>query len=380
MPKDVYIIADNLISSLGYTTLENFQSLLENKSGIQPFTLHGEEENYLSLINRDKLASYYPFLKELSGFTWLEKYFITSVQAALANSPVDLKQSNTLLLLSTTKGNIDLLEKDITNKKSLLISTLAKKIEAYFQCKNKVQTISIACISGVAAINTATRFLQMDKYDHIVICGGDIINNFTLSGFKAFNAVADTPCKPFDKERIGVSLGEGIGTMVLSTKEQSTIKVLDGGICNDANHISAPSRTGDGVFRAVTNAFQKHNINKENIDFISAHGTATLYNDEMEAQAFARLGLSEVPLNSFKGFFGHTLGGAGIIESIMTVHSMLNNTLIASKGFISKGTEKPLNILLNNKKDKKVMLALKTASGFGGCNAAVLFQKIENNG
>ena len=164
--------------------------------------------------------------------------------------------------------------------------------------------------------------------------------------------------------------------MILSVEPQNSqgIAILGGAISNDANHISGPSRTGEGLQLAIKNAL-KENVATNTIDYISAHGTATVFNDEMEAKAFHALYLDKVPVNSFKGYWGHTLGAAGILESILAYKSLINNQLLHSQGFSENGVSVPLNIIQKTKK-ADLKTALKTSSGFGGCNAAVVFQKI----
>jgi 3-oxoacyl-[acyl-carrier-protein] synthase-1 len=111
------------------------------------------------------------------------------------------------------------------------------------------------------------------------------------------------------------------------------------------------------------------------IDYISAHGTATIFNDEMEAIAFDRLGLSETPLNSLKGYFGHTLGASGLLETIIGMHSLHQNTLFRSLGFETLGTSRALNVIKGTKQ-RELDIFLKTASGFGGSNTAAVFRKV----
>jgi 3-oxoacyl-[acyl-carrier-protein] synthase-1 len=212
------------------------------------------------------------------------------------------------------------------------------------------------------------------------VSGGDILTEFVISGFQSFKAISPNPCKPFDINRDGITLGEGCGTVVLTSnpalvKEKDKIKVLGGATSNDANHISGPSRTGDGLFYAIDSAMKEAAItNTENIGFVSAHGTATSFNDEMEAKALKLAGLIEVPVNSLKGFFGHTLGAAGIIESIISIHSLKNNTLIPTIGFKTLGVTENISVI-TQVIEKKMNTCLKTASGFGGCNAAILYSK-----
>ncbi|HEU4791481.1 MAG TPA: beta-ketoacyl synthase, partial [Flavobacterium sp.] len=148
----------------------------------------------------------------------------------------------------------------------------------------------------------------------------------------------------------------------------------DGSI-NDANHISGPSRTGEGLFRSIQSALAEAKINSNQIDYISAHGTATPFNDEMEAIALNRLGLENIPLNSLKGFYGHTLGASGLLETVIGIQSALENKLFVSLGFDTIGVSQPINVIEKNE-DKNIHFFLKTASGFGGCNTAVVFEKV----
>ena len=130
-------------------------------------------------------------------------------------------------------------------------------------------------------------------------------------------------------------MGEGAATMILSSDEKykTSIKVISGAVSNDANHISGPSRTGNELQHCISTAMNEAQLSPGNIDFISAHGTATIYNDEMEARAIASSKLENVPVNSLKGFYGHTLGAAGLIESIISVESLKQNIILPTKGF-----------------------------------------------
>lgn len=143
---------------------------------------------------------------------------------------------------------------------------------------------------------------------------------------------------------------------------------------NDANHISGPSRDGEGLHRAIEKLLKITSINRQEIDYISAHGTATAYNDEMEAIAFGRSELQRVPVNSFKAYYGHSLGNSALVESILTRHSLVHSELYESLNFSEKGTSVELNVI-RNYQQADLKLALKTASGFGGCNLALMLKK-----
>jgi 3-oxoacyl-[acyl-carrier-protein] synthase-1 len=241
-----------------------------------------------------------------------------------------------------------------------------------FRAVNAPLIISNACISGVMAVNTAADYLLAGKYQHIVIIGIDVLSDFVINGFQSLFALSDEPCRPFDKDRKGISLGEACGVIVLSRQKSLLAARYCGGACsNDANHISGPSRTGEGLFRAIHKTLKRAEINVGAVQFINAHGTGTLYNDEMESIAFNRLAMNHLPVNSLKGYFGHTLGAAGIIEIIACLLSMEHQILFPSLGFKNQGTSVPLNILEATCMTE-INVVLKTASGFGGGNAALV--------
>jgi 3-oxoacyl-[acyl-carrier-protein] synthase-1 len=203
-----------------------------------------------------------------------------------------------------------------------------------------------------------------------------VISKFVLSGFQSFQAISPLPCKPFDAARDGINLGEGAGTMILTSNKEhdSGIKVMGGSVSNDANHISGPSRTGEELNLAISKAMKAAMLKAGDIHLISAHGTATVYNDEMEAKAITLAGMRSAPVNSLKGYYGHTLGAAGLIESIISIQSLKENLVIPTRGFENMGVTQPVNIC-SSLYSASLQNCLKTASGFGGCNAAMIFSK-----
>jgi 3-oxoacyl-[acyl-carrier-protein] synthase-1 len=249
-------------------------------------------------------------------------------------------------------------------------------VAEHFGFTNKPVVVSNACISGLLAILTGMRLIRSGQYENAVVAGADVISKFVLSGFQSFQAISATLCKPFDAARDGINLGEGAGTVILtSNKEHSSgIKVKGGSVSNDANHISGPSRTGEELYLAVARAMEDANLSAKEINFISAHGTATIYNDEMEAKAITLAGMQSAPLNSLKGYYGHTLGAAGIIESIISMQSLKEDVIIPTMGFKNMGVTQPVNVCASLYRST-LQHCLKTASGFGGCNAAMIFSK-----
>lgn len=375
---DVFIASDNILSPIGLTTAENFVQLTKNISGVKMHnnTSLSDQPFYASLFKND-----YPFIKDNSNiaYTRFEQMLIASISNALENSGTDPTDKSTVLIISSTKGNISLLEThtfDPALKKRIAMYTSAKLVAEHFGFVNQPLVVSSACISGVLGIVTGKRLIQSGQYVNAVIAGADVISKFILSGFQAFQAISPEPCKPFDSERKGINLGEGAGTVILSShkKYAKGIKVMGGAVNNDANHISAPSRTGEELGHVIKTALYDSDFSAKDIHLISAHGTATLYNDEMEAKAITAASLQSVPVNSLKGYYGHTLGAAGLIESIISIQSLKENLVLPTMGFEQMGLEAPLNIS-NSLLYAPLKNCLKTASGFGGCNAAVVFSK-----
>ncbi len=377
--RETFIVADHIISPLGDTTGENFFAIKNGLSGIKKhrnITI-SDRPFYASLLDQEKNL----LPEELNGFTKFEEMLVATINNLSVQTSIDFKNEKLLLILSSTKGNIQLLETgnyDSDLEKKIALPTSAKKIAAYFEMAHTPIVISNACISGIAAILTGKRLLESGKYDSIIVAGADVVSKFILSGFDSFQAVSNKPCKPFDENRNGITLGEAAASVLLSIvpEDGTNIKVMGGAISNDANHISAPSRTGEELHMAIQKALNESGISSDDIDFISAHGTATIYNDEMESKALHLSGLEHTPVNSLKGFFGHTLGSAGLVESIISIRSMKENTMIPTAGFEKSGADTMLNVC-RQVNYLPLKNCLKIASGFGGCNAAVVFSKIK---
>ena len=354
----MFIGAENIISPLGNSAKETFErmkngeSSIKNKNGILLSSFSSSQNELLPLM-------------------------IDSISDSLSfvNQTI-LLESKTLLIVSTTKGEINSINSDI-NKTHL--SYLSEKIKNFFSCIDKGIVVSTACVSGLQALIVANDMINHNYYDNVIICGGDLASQFVIEGFTSFYALSDAPCRPFDKDRKGLNIGEAVSTIIMSNDrnlyKETPLKFLGGCSINDANHISAPDREAEGLIKSINNTLEIGNVMSNDIDFINAHGTATVYNDEMEAKAFSKLNFDNIPVNSLKGYFGHTLGAAGVIETAISLQSMRNNLLLKCKGFENQGFDSKLDILTENR-EIQVSTILKTSSGFGGFNASVIIQKI----
>ncbi len=373
----IEILSDNIVSPLGFTSEENYQNVKSGKSGIRTyddiFDLHRQVS--CSRMDSEMLDNEFSTLGyDPKDFTRLEKSALLSSCRAIEASGIDTKSDRVAFYLSTTKGNVELLDKNLYDDERLYLWNTADKIANFYQNPNKATVVSNACISGICAIIAAKRAIESGRIDTAVVTGADVLSRFVVSGFGCLKALSADPCKPFDKDRKGLNLGEAAATVVLrkAVEGSGNLKVIRGSIRNDANHISGPSRTAEGAFNALNDILQDFDTTQ--IGFVSTHGTATAFNDEMESIAIDRMGLNDKPVNAFKGYYGHTLGAAGVLEAVIAKHSIMDNTVIRTIGFENLGTSKTINPTRENLSTDKQYF-VKLISGFGGSNAAALFKK-----
>ena len=331
----VYCIGHSIISPLGEGSAANYAAVRAERSGLK--------------IHTSRFEDVEPFCASL--FDQPQDFVelcIRSIEDATLTSHISplTADKNTIFILSTTKGDrLDLL-------------TPAQKIARHFGNPNPPIVVSNACTSGVCAQITAMQLLDAGLYEHAVVVGCDLQSKFIVSGFQAFKALSPEPCMPFSPERKGLNLGEAAGTIIYSRQPSAAssqpLWVLEkGAIHNDANHISAPSRTGEGAYMCLQEVMD--GMQPEDIQLVGVHGTATLYNDDMEKIALQRAGLQNVPVSALKPYFGHTMGAAGVIETIICAMQVQNEKM-------------------KNCGNARI---IKMLSGFGGVNAAIRL-KIEN--
>ncbi len=384
-PLNIYITAHTLITSLGFGIQENTEAIRACRSGIRMQEDGRISDNPLlaGIIDATELERRAKQM-QITDYTRMEQLFIWAVQEVISQSGASLREPDCALLLSTTKGNVDLLSKQVASNESngssiqlptdspVFLWKMAERIGKFFGACNQVDVISNACISGVSALIVAKRQIEAGRYKRVIVAGGDILSHFITSGFLSFRSVSAQCCRPYDIRRNGLSLGEACGAVLLETQGSTNDIILSGGaVSNDANHISGPSRTGDGLALAITQAMEEAGVAPEDISFINAHGTATVYNDEMESKAIHLAGLSTVPVNSLKPYFGHTLGASGIIETILCMEQLKTGILYGTLGFETLGVPMPVTVY-GTHQPMSMKCCVKTASGFGGCNAAVV--------
>lgn len=374
-------VAGNILSPLGLTTDENFAQIMAKRSAIRRYEgVRGIPEPFAASLFEDGVLDTL-FAKEsrdtATAYTLFEKALILSIQRALAETAdTDPSSERVMFIISTTKGNVDLLGNPAGfDPERAYLGAAASAVSRYFGNPNRPVVVSNACASGACAQLAAWRYLNSGICDTAIVAGADIQSKFIVTGFQSFKALSPEGCRPFDSERCGLNPGEAAATIIYTRRSEVAADdwvLVKGAIRNDANHISGPSRTGEGCYRALQQILQGEE--RERIAVINAHGTATNYNDEMESIALARAGLLGIPVNSLKGYYGHTMGAAGILETLLTQRALESDTVLGTRGFRTHGVSEPITVTGEHRQSRKRQF-IKMLSGFGGCNAALLFKQ-----
>lgn len=394
-----------MITPLGEGVGKNFSAILRGESGVtgttDPRITQSDltagiipEEVYVNV--RERLGA------RAKSLTRTEILTCGCLKSLIQSLPQELQTAlgngRTGIVVATAKGNISALEGRCgsgpflpSDDDKVLFSSMTRCISEFSGVREPdIRIISNACISGVSAIVAARRMLLVGDYDMVIVVGADTQNRFITSGFASFKSLSQELCRPYDESRCGLNLGEAAGAIALTSMPvrwscgldgESGYVTIDGGaVSDDANHISGPSRTGDGLFFSMRNAMKEAGVNAAGIDLLQMHGTATAYNDEMESKAACLAGVQDVPVQSLKPYFGHTMGASGVIETIIAAAEIQEGIIAGTKGYEKSGVR--LNVSASNRlitrnlvmssPAGKINHCLKTASGFGGTNAAVL--------
>ncbi|MED9899666.1 MAG: beta-ketoacyl synthase N-terminal-like domain-containing protein [Bacteroidales bacterium] len=412
MEGRVYISSSYMITSLGSGVQENFDAALQGQTGVHMCldTMKSQNPVMAGIIDPavfEELSEKYDGSCGFGSYTDAELLAINCVENVVGDAGLP---ERTGLVIASAKGNVAMLEgrcgapktQQVTDLQSELTTQGSKlpqcsenqsgassrkasypqhlqenrlnRVGEFFGIdESDVYYISNACISGVSALIFARRMILSGRYDNMIVVGVDVQNRFIISGFASFKSLSPELCRPYDASRCGLNLGEACGAVMLTKTGTSDLVAIDGGSASDdANHISGPSRTGDGLYFDMRDAMSEAGVGPADVDMLQMHGTATAYNDEMESKAAGLAGLSDVPAQSLKPYFGHTMGASGIIETILSAEELKRGIFLGVKGFEELGVPVPLNVSAENRLIKNPHHCLKTASGFGGTNAAVL--------
>ena len=289
------------------------------------------------------------------------------------------------LILATTKANIEALERlsagrpcSATARRHLQADLLAADLAAEHGARGPVQCLSLACTSGNVALHQGAKWIHRGLADAVLVVGVDHLSEFVIAGFTSLKAIDPAGCRPFDRDRCGLSPGEAGAAIVLARGDlvsDSAITLCGWGSSNDANHMTGPSRDGAGLAQAIAAALLAAEVRAEEIDYINVHGTGTPYNDAMESAALRKIfGEACPPVSGLKGMLGHTLGAAGVVETIACVLAMQHQFLPGTPGLTQPADGTPPSLVLTPRPAKNLRHILKLNTGFGGLNSALVLQ------
>lgn len=376
----VYKVADNILSPLGATTAENYRAVKAGRSALARNDrrwLLPDEQLTASLFTKEQESQFL-----VDGLSRFESMAVTSVRQALSQTTLDVSQPDVVFILSTTKADVELLTSGTTHQTVAVEESVQSPADSAVHIAKALGfttepiVVCNACTSGLSALILASRLLTIGVYEYAVVCGADSQSRFIVSGFQSLKALSPEMCRPFDMERMGLNLGEAAATMILG-KGGGAWTIGRGAVRNDASHISNPIKTGEGSYRALSAVVGDDRLSS--YAFVNAHGTATIFNDQMESVAIQRAGLSTVPVNAYKGYYGHTMGAAGVLETILSMAALDDHTILGTRGFEELGVSGNVSLsAAHQSTDKRSFV--KMLSGFGGCNAVQIFSRGEEEG
>jgi 3-oxoacyl-[acyl-carrier-protein] synthase II len=244
------------------------------------------------------------------------------------------------------------------------------------------QVIANACASGTNAIGHAFECVRSGRYRRVLTGGYDALSELVFTGFDSLQASTAEKCRPFDQHRTGMVLGEGAAVLALENLDLARergvpvlAEIIGYGISTDNFHITQPDPSGVGAQKAMQQALESAGISPDEVDYINAHGTATVFNDAAEGKAISGL-FNGVPVSSTKSMMGHSLGAAGAIEAVFCLLALQHQILPPNINFSALDHDLDLNIVANESRPAVVRTALSNSFGFGGTNASILMRRV----
>lgn len=405
----VVITGIGVITPLGNTIEKYWDSLINGKSGIDRITKFDVSSYTTKLAAevKDFVSTDYIEKKEAKRMDRFAQFALSSARLALEDSKLDLSKEDldrAGVIYASGVGGIETLE----NQHNILLEKGPGRVSPFFVpmmipdmaaglisitygLKGHNETIVNACASSSSAIGDAFKVIQRGDADFIVTGGSEAaITPLSLAGFCAIKAMTtnedpNTACRPFDANRDGFVMGEGSGTLILESLEHALnrgayiyAEIIGYGASADAYHITAPEPTGAGAVRAMKNALKDADIKTEDVDYINAHGTSTVYNDKYETMAIKNIfgeHAYELKISSTKSMTGHLLGASGAIEAIATILALKNGIIPPTINYVTQDPECDLNYVPNKAIKEEIKYALSNSFGFGGHNATLVFKK-----
>jgi 3-oxoacyl-(acyl-carrier-protein) synthase len=387
MNAEVLITGLGVVSAAGCGVTESLRTL---RRGVRPFPAPRRFPNF-------SLAR--PMFAAAGGYPSADRTFhlaLAAAREALADAGLDAPPAQFRLgvCLGTTVAcqlnDIDFYDAyrktgspplDAVDR--FAAGSLAERVARALRASGPVMTPVNACTSGTDAVGVALDWLRTDRCDAVLAGGADELSAIPASGFHALGLTSSEPCRPFDRDRQGLNLGEGAGVLLMersstaARRRRGSPLALDGyGSAADAHHLTSPHPEGLGLELAIHAAFADADIDAAAVDFINAHGTATRENDRIEGLVLGRCFGTSPRVVSTKGYTGHALGAAGGIEAVFTALALREGWISPSVGFAIRDEAIPVAPLTAVTPVVR-RHALSTALAFGGNNAAIVLSRRE---
>ena len=402
--RRVVVTGMGVVSAVGNDLPTFWQSLKEGQSGIKPLTIfdtaayrsHNGGE-VTGLIPEDHFSR-----KDVRRLSRCDQFGIVAAREALQNAHLDRKdidRERSGIILGADSGGIFSVEQyfraiythaGTRPSPSLLLSfalaTTTDHIAHEFDLQGPRTTTATVCSSSAAAIAFASDAIVSGTADVMISGGSDSLCEVTYAGFNSLRAIDPNGCRPFDKNRRGLSLGEGAAILILEELEHARARgarlwgeVLGYGICAEAYHLTAPEASGEGIARSIRLALADAGIIPDAVDYINAHGTATPVNDLVETRgikkAFGKKA-REIPISSIKAMIGHCLGAAGGMEAVATLLSLDEGIIPPTINYVTPDPACDLDYTPNESREKEIGVAISNSFAFGGNNVCLVFGKV----
>jgi 3-oxoacyl-[acyl-carrier-protein] synthase II len=389
------------VSPIGSSAGELWNGLLRGRSGLRPIA--GFDTSGLSVVQAGEVEGFEPQRwlsnEEARRLGRIDQFALSAAREAVEDAGLNLAtvdRSRVGLILGTSLGGMPIGEAyqaatargapfDARQLLHFPYYATANRLARELGLRGPVVSPSIACASGTQSVGMALELIRNDHADVFLVGGAEALSRFVVSGFNCLRATTTDTVRPFDARRSGLLLGEGAALLVVEERgyavargARTDVEVAGYGLAGDATHMTAPARDGSGAARAMRMALVDAAVGPEQVDFVSAHGTGTVYNDAMEIAAIRGVfgeAASRLPVNSIKGAIGHTLAAAGTFEAIMCAS-------ILRTGIIPPTTccEQPdptcgFDLVVGHARRRDVRVVLSTSSAFAGSNAAIVLRR-----
>ena len=395
-PARVAVVAAGIVSPLGFGMAETLASLQEGRDCVTPVNAFPVERcrcQTAGQVPDARLAEANEFHGHPERLHRVAQMMILALKEALTRAGSFHPE---LTVMGTTSGGMTFGEQyyrglrantaPARHAPTLIANYTPQKpvmdAQEAFGISAPCQVIANACASGTNALGHAFECIRSGRYQRVLAGGYDAISELVFVGFDSLQASTPDRCRPFDRERTGMVLGEGAAILALENLESAQkrganilAEVVGYGISTDNHHLTQPNPSGSGPRQAMEGALQSAGVSAAEIDYINAHGTATPFNDSAEGKAISEL-FDRVAVSSTKGMMGHSLGAAGAIEAIISLLALQHQLLPPNINFRQGDADLDLNIVANTAKPGRVQTVLSNSFGFGGTNASIIMRSL----